>query len=125
MSFLENTSQPVLMKIRSGYSYGPRVFQYGHYVDGVFAVDVNDGWEAQLEVACVKGGVPVYTANTEDSGSGLIIDPDIVLVEFELDPSQSAGLDFVCCQFVLFLYKGDVLTPTDKKPFLHGEIRVV
>jgi hypothetical protein len=122
-SFLDR-SQPVLVKIKSGYDYGPRTFSLGTLDGDTFTIDANTGFEARLEVKCVKGGEPVYSADSQDSGSGLTIDPDDILISFALDPSQTAGLDFSCCDFELFIYKGDADDPTSKKPVVHGEIRV-
>jgi len=110
MSFLRSGNQSLTYTIKSGYTFTPRTFTYSHLIDGEYVPDENDGWEAQLEVLCSKDGEPVFVANSEDSGSGLTIDPDEIIIEFGLDPDQTAALDFVCCNFVLFIYKGTVYT---------------
>lgn len=126
MSFLHKTPAPVLMKIKSGYSYGPRTFTKTHGDNYVVPNEVyeNDGFEAGLEVLCSKDGEPVFIASSEDSGSGLIIDVDEIVISFALEPWQTDDLDFSCCDFELFIYKGDMDDPIDKLPIAHGEIRV-
>lgn len=126
MSFVNLGNQSVDLVVRRGYSFGPRTFLYRHGPDWAtpYETFANDGYEAQLEVACSKGGESVFVANSEDSGSGLTIDPDNIIVSFELSPSQSESLDFSCCDFVLFIYKGDVVDPDDKVLLVHGSITI-
>lgn len=125
MSFLNSAPTGVRFKIRRGYSYVPRTFNYGHEnEEGVFVVDENDGWEVHLEVFCTKDGAPVFEADSTDSGGPLTIDSSEIIVEFGLTPEESGGLDFSCCDYEMFLYKGSLLLPDDKKPFLFGEFKV-
>lgn len=128
MSFLSSASQAVLMQIMRGYSYptgtAERTFSYGHLIDGVFVVDENDGFEAQLEVTCTKDGEPVFVASTEDSGGPLTIDPDEIIISFALTPEETEELEFDCCQFELFIYKDSVDGPIEKRPVVHGEMSV-
>lgn len=126
MSFLHSEGPTISLKIKQGYSFGPRTFlkRHGASYDPPHESFENDGFEAQLEVVCTVGGLSVFTVNTEDSGSGLTIDPDEILVSFELSPSQTAELETMCCDFVLFIYKGDIDDPDEKHPLASGEFIV-
>lgn len=125
MSFLRSGNQSKDYKIKRGYTFGPRTFRYTHLIDDEYVTDDNEGWQAQLEVTCAKDGEPVFVANTEDSGSGLTIDPDELLITFELDPSQTDDLGFSCCNYEVFIYQGDVDDPSDKKPVVCGQLEVI
>lgn len=126
MSFVNLGSHPVELFVRRGYSFGPKTFLYRHGPDWAtpYETFVNDGYEAQFEVTCSKGGEASFVANSEDSGSGLTIDADEIIVSFELSPVDTSLLDFACCQFVLFIYKGDVADPTEKILLVYGSISV-
>lgn len=126
MSFVNNSGPPVSLNIKRGYTYGPRTFLYRHGADWDTPNETfeNDGYEAQLEVTCTLGGESVLALNTEDSGSGLTIDPDEIIISLELSPADTAALVFDCCDFVLFIYKGDVDDPDEKVLLVQGEIVV-
>jgi hypothetical protein len=126
MSFTNLGRKQVNYNIRRGYSFPEKTFtkRHGKNYDPPYELFENDGWQAQLEVECSKGGEPVFVANTEDVDSPLTIDPDEIVIGFVLTPEQTLVLDFQCCNYKIFIYKGDVDDPAEKLPIASGQLIV-
>lgn len=126
MSFLGVDPPKVDLEVLRGFSFGPRTFlkRHGASYDPPYESFENDGFEVHLEVSCTSGGEKVLELDSTDEDSGLSIDGDEILISLELSPAQTADLDFECCNYVMFIYKGTLESETVKDPIVYGEFRV-
>lgn len=129
MSFVNLGKKRLDLLVKRGFTFGPKTFLYRHgpnfEEDPLGPFPNDDNYQAQLTVKCSSDGDPVFSANTEDSGSGFTIEDDIILLTLLLTPSQTSELAVMCCQYEVFIYTGDVDAPDWSKPLFHGDFEVI